>query len=278
MTVSGAASRPGSAIGAGTAPTALPPRQPAGLKDVYDSYFQVVSADTEELREWGYRLRYQVYCVENAFEPISANPGERETDQYDSQSAHSLLVHRPTGTVVGTTRLILPKLNGSATPLPVQRLCSRELLNGFSDSIAAGSAAELSRFAIAKEFRRRAEDRGTIAGGLSASEGCDPRRVIPHISLGLMQSALAMATEGGITHIYAIMEPALLRMLRHLGIHFVHIGPVVDYHGRRQPCFCEIETLLATTWKKRPDVWEVLTDGGRLRPYPVAHTQIVNPA
>ena len=61
-------------------------------------------------------------CVENAFEPISANPGERETDQYDSQSAHSLLVHRPTGTVVGTTRLILPKPESGSWRSPCPRI------------------------------------------------------------------------------------------------------------------------------------------------------------
>jgi N-acyl amino acid synthase of PEP-CTERM/exosortase system len=66
------------------------------------------------------------------------------------------------------------------------------------------------------------------------------------------------------------MEPALLRMLRHLGIYFESIGPVVEYHGRRQPCFSNIEELLATTWDERPDVWEVLTDGGRLRAPPTA--------
>lgn len=254
---------------------ATPTRQ--NLKEAYDRYFQVVRADTDDLQEWCFRLRYQVYCVENQFEPIGENPGERETDLYDPQSVHSLLVHQPTGAVVGTTRLIMPRLNGSAIPLPVQRLCSTELLGRYAHRIPSACAAELSRFSVAKEFRRRAEDKGSIAGGLSAVDGNDPRRVIPHISLGLMQAVLSMATDGAITHIYAVMEPSLLRMLRHLGIYFESIGPVVEYHGRRQPCFANIEELLARTWDERPDVWEVLTDGGRLRAPPatghgLAHT------
>jgi N-acyl amino acid synthase of PEP-CTERM/exosortase system len=243
----------------------------AGLKGIYDSFFRVVPADTNELREQSFRLRYQVYCVENPFEPVAENPGERETDQYDAQSVHSLLLHHPTGAVVGTTRLILPGVNGHAHPLPVHTLCSPDLLARFAHRIPAGGTAELSRFAVAKEFRRRVEDRDTIAGGLSISDGRQPRRAIPHISLGLMQSALAMSTRHRITHICAVMEPSLLRMLRHLGIHFENLGPLVEFHGRRQPCFCDIEQLLARTWEERPDVWEVLTDGARLRPPPAGN-------
>lgn len=256
-------------------PGGAPPA--AGLKDVYDRYFQVIQAETDDLREWTYKLRYQVYCIENAFEPIAENPGERETDRYDPQSVHSLLIHHPTGMVVGSTRLILPSLNGNAIPLPVQTLCPPDLLAGLARRIPADRTAELSRFAVAKEFRRRTGDRESVAGGLHVG-GENPRRVIPHISLGLMQAILEMATNCGITHIYAVMEPALLRMLRHLGIHFESIGPLVEHHGQRQPCFCDIEQLLATTWEERPDVWEVLTDSARLRPPPIPGQGLANTA
>jgi N-acyl amino acid synthase of PEP-CTERM/exosortase system len=62
------------------------------------------------------------------------------------------------------------------------------------------------------------------------------------------------------------MEPTLLRMLQRLGIYFENMGPVVDYHGQRQPCFCSVDDLLATTWEQRPDVWSLVTDDGRLCP------------
>src|SRR3546814_18883719 len=59
------------------------------------------------------------------------------------------------------------------------------------------------------------------------------------------------------------MEPTLLRLLSRLGIYFDPIGPLVDYHGRRQPCYIKVSTLLARVARERPDVWEVLTDRGR---------------
>jgi N-acyl amino acid synthase of PEP-CTERM/exosortase system len=60
-----------------------------------------------------------------------------------------------------------------------------------------------------------------------------------------------------------VMEPTLLRLLTRLGIHFDPIGPVIDYHGRRQPCFIPLETLLPRVKRERPDVWGVITRGGQ---------------
>lgn len=238
-----------------------------GLRTIYNQYFEVLLADSEEMRDWSYRLRYQVYCVENDYEPISENPDEKEIDPFDAQSEHGLLIHRESATVVGTARLIMPKVNGKDLLQPIYQMCASDILAAYSDRIPADKTAELSRFAIAKEFRRRAEDKGTLSGGLTKVDGDkNPRRVIPHISLGLMQAVVAMARKRGITHIYAVMEPALLRMLRGLSIYFEKLGPVVEYHGKRQPCFCDLDKLLATTHDERPEVWEVLTDDGRLWP------------
>lgn len=234
------------------------------LRNAYDRYFYDVPADTDALREECFRLRYQTYCVENAYELISENAGERETDIHDCQSLHSLLYHRSTGAVVGTARLILPSWEGSSLPLPVRTLCSPEIIDEFVGEVPVLQAAEISRFAISKAFRRRQEDQGSIIGGLRSMGKPDPRRNIQHISLGLMRSVLAMATGRGLTHVYAVMEPSLLRMLRRLGIRFQNLGPIVDYHGRRQPCFCVIAELLDDVETRNPEVWNVLTDVGRL--------------
>src|SRR3546814_10050153 len=42
----------------------------------------------------------------------------------------------------------------------------------------------------------------------------------------------------------AVMERPLLRLLDRLGIRFTHIGPLVEYHGRRQPYMLKLETML----------------------------------
>ena len=42
-----------------------------------------------------YRVRYQVYCVENTFEDPADNPGGLERDLFDERASHCLLVYRP---------------------------------------------------------------------------------------------------------------------------------------------------------------------------------------
>ena len=244
----------------------------APLKDIYHRYFDVLRADSPQLLDQVYRLRYQVYCIENAFEPVADNPGERETDRYDDRSLHSLLVHRPSGTFVGTVRLILPDDDERRVDLPIRQVCADGLWTEISGLVPLQRTAEISRFAIAKEFRRRAEDRGSVVGGLT--ESGDPRRVIPQISLGLMRAIVELAVSGSMTHLFAVMEPALLRMLQRLGIHFENLGPIVDYHGHRQPCYCDLDRLLARTAQERPEVWEIITNEGRLWPLADAYLPV----
>jgi N-acyl amino acid synthase of PEP-CTERM/exosortase system len=113
-------------------------------------------------------------------------------------------------------------------------------------------------------MRRRAGD-GTVVGKFDTSDH-DSRRRIPDTSLGLMQAVIAMASKSGMTHVCAVMEPMLLRMLRRLGMVMPSMGPEVDYHGRRQPCYGHLDTGLARVWTQRPDVWELLTCNGALWP------------
>jgi N-acyl amino acid synthase of PEP-CTERM/exosortase system len=240
-----------------------PDRDEVSLADLYRSLFEVTPATTAEQIRESYRLRYQVYCVENDFLDPAENPGGLETDACDAHSLHALLVHRPTGMVAGTIRLVLPRPGAAAGSLPLHAVCRdpRLALPGF---LPLASTAELSRFAISKQFRRRAGDR--LYGGVHEADPGDCRRIIPHMTLGLMAIALKMVEAKGIDHVCAVMEPALLRLLARLGIHFTAIGPVVEYHGLRQPCYSRVDTLLARLERERPDVWAFLTDREEPRP------------
>lgn len=224
---------------------------------------QIIRADTDDLRKKSYKLRYSVYCVENEFEPIANNPGGMESDRYDIQSRHCLMQVRPSGRVIGTVRLIMPSRNGSALDLPTPQICSPEILAANAHRIPLDRAGELSRFAITKGFRRMTATKGMVLQGIPEKNGPIIKRPIPHVSLGLMQAIVAMANEGEVTHLFAMMEPSLLRMLKFLGIYFENLGPLVDHHGWRQPCFCDLDNLLATTYAMRPDIWRILTDDGR---------------
>src|SRR3546814_6685484 len=92
---------------------------------------------------------------------------------------------------------------------------------------------EISRFCISKDFRRRQGD-GMFPASEDPETRSDERRVIPNMTLGLMEGLIRMSLDHGLFYQCAAMERPLLRLLDRLGIRFTHIGPLVDYQGRRR--------------------------------------------
>lgn len=237
------------------------------LIDTYRSYFDVVHAERIEQRRQAYRLRYQVYCLENEFESREEHQDGLEHDSYDDISEHILLQYRGTGEIAGTARLIIPGLapGKDAATLPMEYVCSgHAIVSRIAES--TGQVAEVSRFAISKLFRRRlGESQSPFAIGTDKEDGdAQGRRIIPHITLGLIQGLVRMSREHEVRRWCALMEPALLRLLGRLGIHFLPVGPMVRYHGKRLPCYIDLAEMFEVMLDERPDVWEVVTDQGRL--------------
>ena len=91
------------------------------------------------------------------------------------------------------------------------------------------------------------------------------RRILPHVFLILIRATLEMSVMHRIEHWVAAMEPALLRKLSRLGINFVPVGAPLFYGSRsRQPCRVHLPTMLNHLETYRTDVWEMITDRGRL--------------
>ena len=232
------------------------------LADMFGRYFRIVQADTPELMRVSYRLRYEVYCVEHPFLEPSHYLDDLETDEYDGHSLHALLQHVPSGAFMGTVRLIMPKGNTAQLMMPFSDLCRDPLFHA-GKVLPVASTAEVSRFAISKAFRRRNTD-GTYPDQFAPDNPViDDRRVLPNLSLGLIIAITQMGLAAGVTHICAVMEPALFRLLQRLGIEFAPLGPAVDYHGIRQPCYAEGAVLLDQLRIARPEYWDLITNGGQ---------------
>jgi hypothetical protein len=60
------------------------------------------------------------------------------------------------------------------------------------------------------------------------------------------------------------MERSLLRLLAGSGIHFHSVGPLVAFHGIRQPSMASVPGLLTRLRREQPVVWDYLTAGGTL--------------
>jgi N-acyl amino acid synthase of PEP-CTERM/exosortase system len=238
-----------------------------------DRDFAGIAADTPELLQAAHRLRYQVFCVENKIFDPADNPGGLERDAYDAHAAQALLLHRPTRAFFGTVRLVLHKPGAVEGSLPFHRVCRDPR---FRDPavLPLATTAEVGRFALSKAYRLLPSqcDRGYA---VERSDALD--RLLPVMTLALIKTALRLCVLHRVSHVCAVMEPKLLRLLGRLGFHFAPAGPMVDYYGRRQPCFAELDTLFARVGDERHEIWAVTTDRGRAfaeTPHPSIVTRV----
>jgi N-acyl amino acid synthase of PEP-CTERM/exosortase system len=240
----------------------LPESTGESLLERFNLYFETALADTPALLQEAHAIRYRVYCLETRFEDASAFPDGLERDAFDSHSVHGVLIHRTSAQVMGTVRLVLPLPDARESSFAVLAVSDHP---GLRDGTAfpLSSTAEVSRFCISRSFRRRATDTLYAEGEAEPANALD-RRSGPLMRLGLIQALVRMSAEHGITHWCAVMELTLLRMLDAMAIRFSPIGPLVEHHGLRQPCSCDIAEALRAVQQERPAFWEVLTCGGKI--------------
>lgn len=245
------------------------------LQEVFFQYFDVITGNDPDLVDDACKLRYQVYCVEHDFENASEFPDGRETDSYEPRSVHGIVRHLQTGVTAATVRLVLPDPHDPDLPFPIEQHCSRSLKSSarILGGVPRDTIAEISRFAVSRDFKRRAGEAETVVG-----VGPDPdsylkrdlqsRRVIPHLIVGLFAAIVKMSAEHNIHYWYAVMDVSLLRLLGRFGINFQRLGAPVDYHGLRQPCFGAVDDVLNGIWLKQRDIWKLITADGFLWPAP----------
>lgn len=234
------------------------------LQDLYDRHFMIVPAVTQTLRDEAFSLRYRVLAEEHHYLNPAEYPERMEKDDYDDRSEHFLLVHRGGNLLAGTVRVIRP---GPVTgdELQVVHHCA---VPDLGDRVPLDRTGEVSRFAVSRQFRRRLTD-GTMPDVHDPEMGRVPdqaevRRLVPYITLGLMQGVVTALVQNRLTHCATVMEPTLVRLLQRFGLYFDRQGPLVALHGWRQPCTRRLRELLFQCGQERRDVWDIITDGGRL--------------
>jgi N-acyl amino acid synthase of PEP-CTERM/exosortase system len=216
----------------------------AALLTLQDAVSVELATTPAHLQE-AYQLRHQVYCVERGYEK-----GEDgiERDDYDAFAHHAVVRWRETGTVVGTVRLVLPKVRSTGDDFPIQHVCDPDLLRDLPFS----TIGEVSRFALAKLRRQEMRQVSTATCAM--------------LRFALIRGAVRMSAEAGHTHWLAVMEPTLLRLLSATGLHFKPLGQPVEYHGLRQPAVAELVPTLARLHAEQPLVWKYITQDGTWYP------------
>jgi N-acyl amino acid synthase of PEP-CTERM/exosortase system len=237
--------------------------------DAYHKTFSLVEANTEALRQKAFHLRYKVFCEENGYEAPPSACAYIEHDLYDDRAVHYLLVHKLSGETAGTLRVVLPNDEKPGESFPVQLLCDHPFLKQDSRTL---TLCEISRFCMARRFRKRPED-GQLLSSYSAPDigpgklrGMSfTRRVIPYAPAALLQGAFESALNARIMDCVWLVEPAHLPSLTKIGFTYRVLGPRVEYAGGLQPIIFNIKHVLDNMHLKNKACWDVVSDSGRLQ-------------
>ena len=243
------------------------------MTHLYESFqqdFEIVTADTDELREHVFRLRYQVLCVEKRLPGFDPNhyPNQLEKDNYDSHSAHILLHHRSSNEFIGTARLILADTMQPQKKFPIE--LHGELDPALCDiqALPRQRIAEISRFLITEQFDRRKGNHRKRTGSnhniidREKDQRDGDRRSGSNIALALVAGVMRMSARHGILDWFSVMDPILNRLLSFYGLGFDPIGPLVNYHGIRRSYHARIDDVMTKIHNQYREVWEFVTEHG----------------
>lgn len=236
------------------------------LSNCFHANLEAKAAVSDELKRDAHQLRYAVYCMERGYEDHANFPDRMEKDAFDEESIQAVVRHKRSKHPVGVVRLVLPNQQTPERRFPIEEhfghAFEKSTLRRFDFS--RDNIAEVSRFAVSKQSLKHLE--AQMASETSATDSNDdstnPKELLPHISLGLIAMLFDISHQRGIDYWYAAMEPSLSRLLTRLGIEFTPIGPVMDYHGRRQPMIAKVSDLLDNIYHNRKDFFKLIEDMG----------------
>jgi N-acyl amino acid synthase of PEP-CTERM/exosortase system len=228
-------------------------------------YFDFTEIKKGNYLQESYALRYQVYCLERSFLKKEDYPSHRETDQFDTSSAHFGALNK-NGMLVGSVRLVLAQ----AKPFPLSEHC--QLFDEYKKCLDPSNpdfqkTAEISRLVVSKNYRRRKGDGLYGLSGLNPSEQKkqtqaelkEERRRRPEIVMGLYKNMYQYSKRNGITHWLVAMEKTLFRLLTYSHFCFKEIGPKIDYYGPVRPYYASLDDVERNVIEKNPKLfWEFM--------------------
>ncbi len=220
-------------------------KQFPSLADAFLNYFDVELVSTVEMAAKAAELRYRVYCEEFGFEESSAFPDHREADEFDQFSIQGLITHKGSGQAAGCVRLVCAS-DTHKMPIEVHCLDSVYVEHMATLSSERGLTCEFSRLAVDVAFRKRLGESHTRVGDFDAFDCChQEQRTFSMIGIAAFLTAFALACLNKRTHVFAMMEANLPRLLRQSGIVVQKAGDSVEYHGQRAAYFTTTEVALS---------------------------------
>ncbi len=208
----------------------MPPTM--NLRSHYDNFFYVSKANSQELLDQAFKLRYEVYvkdCGYKFHNPYAFQ--EIEKDSYDEESHHCLLFHKPTKKPIGYIRLIPYK------PYDDYRLPIESFGISFNQDIVkklrSPGLGEISRMSIHPSFRRRLSDKLYLFEDSCGAE--NSRFRVNYLPVCLVLACAALMHENNIEYSVALMEYKLAVLVKKYGVTYQKIGSSIKLNGIRTP-------------------------------------------
>lgn len=224
-----------------------------------------VVANTNNLRNAIYRLRYKVYVEEVGFEKAEDHLDGYEIDEYDSHSIHFAALNE-NQEVIGTIRMILSSEKG----FPIERAAK---ITFIGERPAPDKIIEISRLVVSKDHCGLKEDgfhgvksypdkteREILANNVPIPEGYQKRKRAL-IALGLYRLVYQTTKRMGITHWYVITEKKMFCAIKRVGFLFYQIGEPINYHGIRAPYLGIIKDIDQYQLSHTPDLFKFYSMG-----------------
>lgn len=243
-------------------------------KSFYDPYyktFRIIRADSNALREIAFRLRYEVFCLENNIDcgQDSTEKQDLERDAYDDNAIHYILYRKSDDLAVGTIRIVLPRKDKPLYSFPMQFMCNHPLLH-MEDKVSR--FCEISRMCMSKNFRKRPGDGATLPAYFDQDFNVRTekntvvyaRRVIPFAPLGMLCAAFEGALDNGLTDCICTLDLEQLHALQKIGLSYRSLGPRLEMGGVQQPVIFNIKHAFDNMILQNPPCWEVVSGRGRL--------------
>lgn len=207
-----------------------------------------------------YRLRYEVYCLEEEFLQAEDYPNHSEYDDYDAFSEH-VFVHET----------ILDKLAGCARLVKYSKELGFPTSNHFTElygklsRLPLTEVYEISRLCIAPFFRKRMVPKDGLYGIESYLEGnkapnqgsYQEQRKYPIVLLLMIKEMYLLTLRMGGNFWIASMEPGLIRYLSGCGMECKRLtDDYIEFYGKVMPCLFDLEKTGIRMSEKRPDIYD----------------------
>ncbi|MDP2716298.1 PEP-CTERM/exosortase system-associated acyltransferase [Rheinheimera sp.] len=234
-------------------PAQIPVNRADTALQYFSHFFQAALARSAAQQRDIFRLRHKVYCEEMAFEPCRAN--KLEHDSFDPRSLHACIKYCDKDTLAGTVRLITSENKDEL--LPIEQYFGHCITNPVltPHNFDRRHICEISRLAVPVEIRCKqsvmSNDRMT---GLNTRES----QCRSAVAVSLYLLAMLMSLQSKRHHVFVMIEPALARVLKRIGIHFQQIGDVIHFNGKRAPYYIDARTTYDTLQHDYVELGKVL--------------------